>query len=167
MILLQTTSGTYEGSVRDLYNRNLLDIFKSCIQAEGHGPAFGVKIDKKDIEDNIYILDNLLSEIQDNNTGIILLDWSMYNSKDKELLEDIQLMAEYNEYSGQGLPCAYAKLPIKTNMTIKRYPNVTRIYWGNMHELVLFGRYISQGDTAIVSPSYPNRLIIKNIIYKY
>lgn len=167
MVLLLTSQDMYEGSVRDLYSRNLLEVFKTVIYAEGHPPAFGVKIKKDEAEDIIYLLDNLLRKISSDNEGIILLDWSCYTCKDKALLEDMQLMTEYNEYSGQGLPVAYASVPIRSNMVIKHGPKVTRIRWGSSIELLIFGRYISEGDTAVVEPSYPNKLVVKNIHYHY
>lgn len=163
MVLLHTSQHEYEGSVRDLYSRNLLDIFKTVIYAEGHSPAFGVKLMKDNLEDNIYLLDNLLKQAS-NNEGVILMDWSCYTSKDKALQEDMQLMTEYNEYSGQGLPVAYATFPIRANMRIIPGPKVTRILWGSI-EMLIFGRYISEGDTVIVEPSGSNKLIVKNISY--
>ncbi len=167
MVLLHTSQQEYEGSVRDLYSRNLLDTFKTVIHAEGHPPAFGVKIMKDELEDVLYLLNSLLKQISSSNEGVILLDWSYYTHRDKALREDMQLMTEYNEYSGQGLPVAYASVPIRSNMVIKHGPKVTRIKWGSDIELLIFGRYISEGDTAIVEPSWPNKLIVKNINYQY
>lgn len=167
MVLLHTSQQEYEGSVRDLYSRNLLDIFKTVISADGHQPAFGVKINKDDLDDKLYLLNNLLKQISSSNEGVILMDWSCYTHKDKALLEDMQLMTEYNEYSGQGLPVAYASVPIRSNMIVKHGQKVTRIKWGSAIELLIFQRYISEGDIAIVEPSYPNKLIVKNVHYSY
>lgn len=165
MILLKVNKDTYEGSVRDLYSRNLLEIFQTVMYAEGHGPAFGVQLKKDNLEDVIYVLDDLLDNVSTTDSGIILVDWSFYTSKDKDLLDDIQLMSEYNEFSGQGdLPVAYAKLPIKANMSIVDTKKSTRIHWGKI-EMILFNKYISKGDTAIVQPSHPGKLIIKNVTY--
>lgn len=165
MVLLSTSQDNYEGSVRDIYSRNLLQIFKSVTYADGHPPAFGVKINKDTLEDTLYLLDNRLNSVR-SSEGVILLDWGCYSSRDKELHEDLQLMSEYNEYSGQGLPVAYAKLPIRANMRLKHGSKVTRIQWGNI-EMLLFGRYISEGDTAIVEPTHPGKLIVKNVHYGY
>ena len=166
MVLIKTSNELYEGSVRDLYGRNLLQIFKTVIEAHGHQPAFGVKIHKDKLEDSIYLLDSLLKTCDEKQTGVLLLDWSKYSSKDKELREDLQLMSEYNEFSGNGLPVAYAKIQIRNNMRIQYSPKVTRIHWGDI-ELVLFGKYASTGDVVIVEPTHPGKLIVKNVQYNY
>lgn len=166
MVLLHTSQQEYEGSVRDLYSRNLLDTFKTAVYAEGHSPAFGVKIGKDELDDALYLLNSLLHKISTTNEGVILLDWSCYTHKDKSLREDLQLMTEYNEFSGQGLPVAYAQIPIRSNMQIKPGPKVTRIKWGPDIEMLVFGRYISSGDTVVVEPSWPNKLVVKSIYYK-
>lgn len=166
MILLRTTGSVYEGSVRDCYSRNLLSIFKTVIEADGHNPAFGVKVPVDKLNDISYVLDSLLVDIEVSDSAIVV-DWSMYSSKDRALYDDIILMSEYNEYSGSNIPLAYAKLPIRSNMVIKRYPKYTKIRWGSSIEMTVFDRYISEGDIAIVSPNYPNQLYVVNIQYKY
>lgn len=166
MVLLRTSQNEYEGSVRDLYNRNLLDIFQTVMYAEGHQPAFGVRVDKDHLKDSVYVLDNLLKDVQVNNNGVILMDWSVYTSTDQSLKDDLHLMAEYNEYAGQGLPVAYAVFPIRASMRINYGAKVTHINWGGL-DIVSFGKYVSVGDTVVVEPTYPGKLIIKNVHYKY
>ena len=167
MTLMSVTSDMYEGSVRDLYSRDLLSRFKTVIEADGHLSAFGVKIKKDNLDNDLYLIDRLLENVHSDtgSEGVILMDWSYYSSNDENLRSDLSLMASYNEYSGQGLPVAYAELPIKSNMRFKYGNRMTKIYWGEI-ELLLFDKYITVGDTAIVQPMYPNKLVVKNVHYK-
>lgn len=158
--------GEYEGSVRDVYARNLLTLFKTVCDADGHAPAFGVHFPKEDLQDILYSIRELSSELE-TTQDVIFQDWNGYTGNERELLNDIALMAEYNEYAGQGLPQAYGTIKITSKMKIRRYEKVTYIQWGKQ-KLVVFNKYILEGDTAIVQPALDitgAKLYINNVVY--
>lgn len=161
VILMQVSNNSYEGSVRDLYNRDLLSIFNLVMNANGHPPAFGVSIQQDELSFALNMLDTLLNSIQNTVTNsCIMVDWSMYSSRDTQLVNDIQLMVEYNEYSGNGLPVAFAKISLNHAMDIRRFPNLTRIKWGSM-EFISFDVPVFIGDEVVLQPSYPKTLVVK------
>lgn len=99
--------GEYKGSVRDAFGRDLLTIFKQMCNAEGHKPAFGVRIAAFDIDDFLGDLRRVGKrlEMTKGNNEPVIIDYR-YNNPDSALIEDI---AKINEFAGTGVPMILLK----------------------------------------------------------
>lgn len=92
----------FKGSVRDLYSRNYLPIFKQLCFAEGHNSAFGIKLNPLDYDSfisGLRLVDQQFA-IQGIDNEPIVVDWP-YQTPDIALFNDI---ARFNEFSGSGVP---------------------------------------------------------------
>ena len=149
-IVYALNNNYYKGSVRDLYGRSYLPIFKNFCYAAGHNAAFGIKINLLDLNyffsriekiDTHYSIDTIPNE------PIVVKH--EFNSPDNTMIEDIAL---YNEFSGNSIPVAFFSKQLVGAMQEK----VTRYYhrydWGT--------DYFIQSDYAI---NFGTKMLIKPI----
>lgn len=96
------TDAEIKGSVRDLFGRNYLPIFKQLCYAGGHNAAFGLKI--KELDYSNFLIDLHRVDTNFSIQGIanrpLIMDWD-YQSPDEQLFRDI---ARYNEFVGPNVP---------------------------------------------------------------
>jgi hypothetical protein len=92
----------YKGSVRDLFGRSYLPVFKQICFAEGHNAAFGIKINFLDFNEFLIDLRRIDEKfsIQGVDNEPIVIDWD-YQYPDEALFRDI---ARYNEFAGSSVP---------------------------------------------------------------
>ncbi|MEY8333101.1 DHH family phosphoesterase [Lachnospiraceae bacterium 47-T17] len=101
-VVICLSDNFYKGSVRDLYGRNYLAIFRKICFAGGHNAAFGIRVgvfEKNNFIESIHRIDQLFAIERIENKPIII-DYE-YNSIDPALIEDI---AMYNEFPGPSVP---------------------------------------------------------------
>lgn len=128
-IVLCDTGSYVKGSFRDLLSRDYLPMFKQFCNAEGHGAAFGIKLEYKEVEDFLYVLENFIDK-RFNSLGVKEPLVFPYEGSlpDVKLLTD---MATYNEFSGMSYPMALVTK--KNNLKSKNSfaKNTRYIYeWG-------------------------------------
>ena len=160
----------YYGSVRAPYDINLLNTFQSACKAEGHPAAFGIEIYKHTYDNTLYMIQNLISDIQfgdSTNKDAIFISMDSFASNSEELHDDLYWMSIYNEFSGKGIPPAYVTLTLNNNHRIYRNDGYTKIRWGAI-EIVCFKGYPDKGDKLVMCPRYSNSkmpdLIVETII---
>lgn len=162
--LFNENPATFTGSVRDLFNRDLLTIFSQLCYAEGHDPAFGISVKKLELDSVLDIVNDMISDLNESYSDVIIIDWNEYTGTTEELKADISAMAEYNEYAGQGTPNAFGL--IKVNSEMRSYPGraVNKFLWRGMY-LTLIGKTAERGDTLLVEPCMSNKteLIVKSV----
>lgn len=141
-------SQKYSGSVRDPFSRDIRTICSSCCYAEGHPAAFGIEISKSQADITLPIIAEAIGELSQDNQNLIIVNWD----DNPNFKEDMQLMAEYNEFGGQGLPAALGALTIKPNYTIYRDTKKTMIY-GDGEKFVCFAPAVDTGDVMLVKPT--------------
>lgn len=103
VVLCET--GTYiKGSFRDLFSRNYLPKFKQFCYAEGHGAAFGIKLQYNEVDNFLYCLEELV----DKKFFILGVQEPIEVQCDTSYPDDKLLgdMALYNEFSGTEIPIA-------------------------------------------------------------
>lgn len=101
-VVICQKDSVYKGSVRDIYGRNYLSIFKKICDAGGHNPAFGFFVPilaKSEFFDAIQRIDSMFAIERIENKPVII-DYE-YNTIDSALVED---MASYNEFAGPRIP---------------------------------------------------------------
>lgn len=95
-----------KGSVRDYYNRNLLDFFKTFCDAGGHPPAFGFFVnlfELTEFKNTIYMVDDNITKgiIKiGNSKKQIVINHDVYKPDNSLITE----LAQYNEFTGGDLP---------------------------------------------------------------
>lgn len=100
----------FKGSLRDMYGRDYLTLFKKLCAAGGHNPAFGFTIglfEKEQFVETLGRIDKLFAIEKIENKPIII-DYE-YNSLDVALIEDIAL---YNEFAGPSIPIVLVRKQI-------------------------------------------------------
>lgn len=146
----------YKGSVRDVFGRNYRSLFKQLCYAEGHDPAFGIKISYFEFDKfmtSLKLIDKHFSIQTVNNTPKIF-EAGMY--PDSVMLNDI---AFYNEFSGQTLPVAYLRKGIVGDIK-GRKTNYYYLYnWGD--QVIQSDYKIPFGKNVLLKPicSLSTRLI--------
>ena len=138
----------YCGSVRDPFSRDIRTICSGCCYAEGHPAAFGIEISKNQLNLIIPIIAEAVSLLNSDNQNLIIVNWD----SDSNYKEDMQLMAEYNEFGGQGLPAALGALTVKSNFRIYRDTKKTMIY-GDGEKFICFAPAVDVGDVMLVKPT--------------
>lgn len=139
----------YKGSVRDLYGKNYLSIFRHICYAAGHNSAFGIKINLLDLQSflsKLERIDNRYSITTIPNEPIIVQ--YEYAEPDCALIED---MALYNEFSGNNVPVVYLSKKLIGAMPWTRNAYYHRYDWGD---------YFIQSDYAI---EFGTKMLIKPI----
>lgn len=148
LCLHQTTPVSWGGSVRDPLSRNVLSLFRPLCYAEGHKAAFGVEIPVAELDTIMYLLDDAISSFTDLNESVIIFDWD----KNPNYHNDIQQMALFNEYGGQGLPMVLGALTVQPRWKIYRSENKTSVY-GDQQKFLCFVPTLDVGDTMLVKPT--------------
>lgn len=141
--------GLYKGSVRDLFGKNYLKIFKQLGFAEGHNSAFGIKIRLFELQrylDRVKRIDEKFY-VSDMNEPIII-DHE-YVTPDTGLIEDI---ARYNEFSGNSVPICYLN---------KRLIGAMKEYKSAYYYKYAWGDYYIQSDYPIL---FGTKMLVKPII---
>lgn len=138
-VVLCDTGSYVKGSFRDLLSRNYLPMFKQFCSAEGHGAAFGIKLDYKDVEDFLYSLENFIDK-RFNSLGVkepLIFNYDK-SLPDVKLLSD---MATYNEFSGNSYPIAL--------ITKKNDLRSKRSFAKNSRYIYEWGEYKVSSETII------------------
>lgn len=166
VICLYSGSPTrYNGSVRDPYSRNMLSIFQPLCSAQGHGPAFGVEMAKSalpSIVSTLTALNDLFVEEQQN---VMLVNWDGRSKSD--VAQEQRVMAEYNEFGGQGLPKALGVVTVKPTWRIFRSTKLISVYGDGM-KFTCFVPSVQAGDVLLVSPTLNGsdiKLMVNNVSY--
>lgn len=141
-------SQKYCGSVRDAFSRDIRTICSACCYAEGHPAAFGIEISKNQFNITVPIIAEAIGLLSRDNLNLIIVDWD----EDPNYKEDMQLMAEYNEFGGQGLPAALGALTVKPNFRIYQDARKTMIY-GDGEKYICFAPTVDIGDVMLVKPT--------------
>ncbi|MEG2262851.1 MAG: hypothetical protein RSC43_00070 [Clostridia bacterium] len=166
MCLFPTSKVEYGGSVRDPYSRDMLGVFKSLCYAEGHGPAFGIEIQKKSLDSVKLVLGMLEDIFIKKQEDIIFIPWdSRRDTNDVE--SEMLAMAQYNEFGGQGLPKALGVITIQKQFKIFVKPKIITVYGGG-HVYRCFVNALDVGDTMLVSPTCNGadyQLVVNSVKY--
>lgn len=147
--LHQTTPLEWGGSVRDPYSRNLLAVMSTLCYAEGHKAAFGIQMDAQNVDMLASVLAGELPEVSEAAQSVIMIDWDKHPTDFKN---DLQLMATFNEFGGNGLPAAMGALSIKNNFRIYADKKKISIY-GNGEKFICFAKTAAAGDVMLVKPT--------------
>lgn len=144
IVICRTDEENIKGSVRDLFGRNYLTIFKQLCFAAGHNPAFGIKIPALGFNEflaDVVRVDEKFS-IQHLENEPIIIDWQ-YQSPDEPLLHDI---ARYNEFAGPSVPIVLVKKQIIGSIREKHSKYGFKYEWDNLEIQsdfkVRFGQYV-------------------------
>lgn len=138
----------YSGSVRDPFSRDIRSICSTCCYAEGHPAAFGIEMSKSQADLSISLIAEAIDRLEKDNSSLIIINWDdVPNFKD-----DCQLMAEYNEFGGQGLPEALGAITVRPDFKIYRDAKKTMIY-GLGEKFICFAPAVDVGDVLIVKPT--------------
>lgn len=144
-----------KGSVRDLYGRNYLRVFKQFSKAGGHNSAFGLSIPTLGFSKFMHTLNEI-----DKNYSIkkienepIFTDWDLINIADS----DFKKMAFYNEFSGSFLPVAMVKKVCTRAMKKTTYDYKSYFRFedenGDIFSVACPVAYLpTVGDTFIIKP---------------
>lgn len=165
LCLYSATSIDYAGSVRDPFSRDMLNVFKPLMYAAGHGAAFGIEFRKNKLDEIVMLLDTLDDMFVERQEDVIIIPWDNHTTDDVKA--EMQSMAEYNEFGGQGLPKAIGVMTIGKNFKIYPGPKMTRVY-GNGHKFTVFLNALAPGDTMLISPTVNGsdyQLIVNNVKY--
>lgn len=165
MCIYKSAQGKFNGSVRDPFSRNMLNVFQTLCTAEGHPPAFGIEIPEESLPSMVNILNNLDSLFEERKQDVILVSWD--NLSVSEILNEIPLMVEYGCLGGQGLPKALAVLSTDSSFDFEVRPKFIRIRKGPL-KFTCFNLQVVPGDTLLISPTSDGpsySLLINNIMY--
>lgn len=149
LCLCEESPVMWTGSVRDPFSRDLHALMKPLCYAEGHASAFGVRIDARDLDMLIVSMCEAMSELDDISDNVILVDW---DNRSEGLSAEIQQMAEYNEYGGQGLPLAMGAVTVKPSYKIYRSERKISVY-GEGQKYICCVPTVEVGDTLLVKPT--------------
>lgn len=106
-ITLCPKGNSLKGSVRDLYGRDYLALFKKFCRAGGHKPAFGLELSRLDADEfsrRVVMIDEKFAIDEVANEPVILQYNDLY--PDLSMLRDI---ASYNEFANGSLPIVLLK----------------------------------------------------------
>lgn len=162
---LYSRGNNYAGSVRDPFNREILNIFNKVCFAAGHQSAFGVSIVKTDLSELLITLDCMVDSFGGVSKNLLIVDWD--NSTREAIESDAFHMASFNEFGGLGLPKAIGRVTITRNAKFYRSAKKTKIYFKGL-QFTSFTNIIDYGDTILVRPTLNGasyELIVDNIIY--
>jgi hypothetical protein len=134
-----------------MFNRDILAVFKTVTNADGHPSAFGVTILEDKLKEIIVNVDLMIGQI-DKSKDIIEVNWNTYNDDQGAVQQDINLMMQYNEYCLQPYPEAYAVLTTDKTMTITQRGRAMYIKWCGRN-IILAGGYVKYGDTVLIKPT--------------
>lgn len=134
----------FKGSVRDLYGRNYLNLFKRFCKAGGHDAAFGFHVRYFDFDsflDTVLCIDkNFAIDSVKNNP--LIFDYPSTEA-DECLIND---MANYNEFSGTNVPVALIRKQFIGNITEFYSSYGYRYRWGaytiQSERAIGFGQYV-------------------------
>lgn len=147
----------FKGSVRDLYGRDFLTIFKQLCYAGGHNAAFGVKINTLDYDDFLcnlrYTDENYAMQLIKNEP--IIIDWK-YASPDEAMLHD---MATYNEFAGLGMPIALIRRKMVGAITERKTNYNYKYDWNGVE--IQSNSKIPFGRTVLMKPFFSWKLKIE------
>lgn len=162
LTLVLTAENCYEGSVRDLYNRDILSVFQRTCYAQGHKPAFGVKFTNTEYNNVIYFCDEMLSALNMDHAPI-LLNWELFIGNPNQLEDDFRLMSDYNEFAGGEFPVAYGIKTLTDNMLVNNCEKRTVVSWGKF-QLISFNTLVPEMTTLIepTKSSKGSELIIQS-----
>ena len=138
----------WQGSVRDPFSRDILSIMRPLCYAEGHSSAFGIQIDARDLDMLVTLLSSLMADLEDISDTVILADWDGRT----DLTAEMQQMAEFNEFGGQGLPMAMGALTVKPSFKIYRDEKKIAVY-GEGQRYLCFVPTLDVGDVLLVKPT--------------
>lgn len=165
LCLFPSSPTQYGGSVRDPFNRNVLPIFYPYMYAEGHPSAFGVSLDRDKLSNVCLILDSLDDMFESKQEDIIIIPWDGRPFED--IRAEMQMMSEYNEFSGGKLPKALGIMTVKNSFKIYVSQKYTTIYGGGC-KFTCFVKLIGVGDILIATPTSNGseyKLIVNNVKY--
>lgn len=148
MCLYEASDVKYAGSVRDPFSRDIRSICDACCYAEGHPSAFGIEVDKSQVNIVLPMIASAINSIATVNQNVIIMDWD----DNPAYKNDMQLMAEYNEFGGQGLPVALGALKVKPEFRLYRDTKKTVIY-GDGEKFICFAPAVDTGDTMLIKPT--------------
>lgn len=142
-------SSNIKGSLRDLYGRDYLSIFSNFCKAGGHKPAFGITLDKLELNNFLSALkrvDEHYSLTNINNSPIIL----KYEVSEplKTLIYD---MALYNDFSGDSIPVAYISKSYIGNIKEKKTKYGMMYWWGDDFKIQT-QRTLNFGENLLLKP---------------
>lgn len=163
LCLYQKNDSMYAGSARDPFGRDARSMLSNMCHAAGHPPAFGVEVEINRLRMVCNVVDSYFEE---GHRDVIIVKWddSMPMSA---IQDDIQLMAEYNEYGGQGIPSAYAFFKITKDCRIKQEAKRSLVLWRGLR-FVVFASALQVGDVLAVQPCLKGprvELLVKNVGY--
>ncbi len=167
LCLYSSTSVDYGGSVRDPFSRDMLSVFKPLMYAAGHAPAFGIEFKKEKLGEICMLLDTMDDLFTEKQEDVIVINWDNRSSQE-DVRAEMQMMAQYNEFGGQGLPKAIGVMTITRDFKIYPGPKKTSVY-GNRHKFTAFLNALAEGDTMLVTPTMQGsdyQLIVNNVKYK-
>ena len=163
IVVYQQNDSMYAGSVRDPFSRDALSLFETLCKAGGHPPAFGVKIPIRQLEYIAKYVDGFFEEGQ---ADVIMIDWN--GQPIESIRQDISLMAEYNEYGGQGLPCAYGLIRVTDRFVIRKREKSTYLFWQGLN-FCAFTTCVDVGDLLAIRPVLNGstiKLLVESIGYQ-
>lgn len=146
--LYATTPVAWQGSVRDPFSRDLLSLMRPVCYAEGHSSAFGIKVDARDLDMTITTLREIMSGLKGITDTVILTNWDDRDNLGAEM----QQMAEFNEFGGQGLPMAMGAITVKPSFKIYRNERKISVY-GEGQVYLCFVPTVEVGDVLLVKPA--------------
>lgn len=148
LCLHQTTPVLWGGSVRDPLSRNALSLFRPLCYAEGHKAAFGVEIPVAELNSILYMLDDAMASFTDTTESVVIFNWD----ENPTYQNDIQLMAAFNEFGGQGLPMMLGALTVQPRFKIYQSESKISVY-GDRQKFLCFVPTLDVGDTMLVKPT--------------
>lgn len=139
----------YKGSVRDVFGRDLLSIFKQICLANGHKPAFGVKVAAFDMEEFLNDLHRVAKrlEIADVDNKPIVIDYH-YLTPDRALIEDV---AEINEFAGTGVPVVLLRKQLVGSIREVKTPYNYKYRWEDYY--LQSNHALSFGSMLLLRPT--------------
>lgn len=145
--LISTSRDKYQGSVRDPFNRDLLNIFRRVMQSGGHKSAFGVEVDKNNLTLAKQKLTRYKEQFNQVESNSLLVDAESTLGE----LNLIQSIAEYNELSGGIAPVAYLVKTVTHDMRIYPKEKYVSVKWGQFY-LTVFLDNVSRMDRLMIKP---------------
>lgn len=146
--IISVNNDTYQGSVRDPLNRDILSIFQRLCKCGGHPSAFGFEVPKLGFsrfkKRLIHALSNL-SELEGTNYHIIPSTSSCID-------EQMKKISTYNEISGGKLPMIYVSKELDRTTKITQKAKYTSIKWGELW-LTCFVPDVKYGDKVLIKPT--------------
>lgn len=151
---LDEIGNKYKCSVRDCFNRNLLNVVHLLnLQGGGHNPAFGFTCNEKDLVPTIDYINEYVKAMtmnkdnQEQSANIIKINsLSELNHPLNKAI--IKTYANYNLYASGGLPPIYIQTKIGDYARIITEKNRVLVEEDGV-ELILFDRVINRKNTQV------------------